>query len=507
MMHRLAALAILALGMGSSAVAAAADGPQIINGVDAAQGRWPMQVSIQFGSPRSHNCGGTLISNQWVLTAAHCFFSSGRQTVFAGDVTVIAGTNNNSDGSGQSRNVARMITHADYNDGTKNNDIALLQLDQAVAIVNPITLATPATEVLWAPAGQTVTAVGWGNTSTTGNVYPAQLKQVDVNMVARDTCNAAASYNGSINTNMLCAAAAGKDTCQGDSGGPLFVSNRAGGVVQIGVTSFGIGCANPSYPGIYARVSQYNDWIAARVPETLFATTRQSGWWYVAGQSGRGYSIEIRGNKLFFAGYMYETDGAATWYISSGAMASADSYSGTLQKFSGGQTLTGAYAAATSLGSVGALGITFTSDTTATMVMAGQTLSLVRFEITAGGVAAGPSANQPETGWYWNATEGGRGYFIEAQNNQVFFAAFMYRADGQPTWYYFGTPTTPTAGDGIQVQAPLSACTGGQTLTDATRSPSCAALSQNLTFQFPNPFTATMTLPDGRAVALTRFPF
>ncbi|MFX8466402.1 serine protease, partial [Acinetobacter baumannii] len=91
--------------------------------------------------------------------------------------------------------------------------------------------------------------------------YPALLKQVEVNMVSRDACNAASSYNGGITGNMLCAAAPGKDTCQGDSGGPLFVSNRAGGVVQVGVTSFGTGCANPSFPGVYARVSQYNDWI------------------------------------------------------------------------------------------------------------------------------------------------------------------------------------------------------------------------------------------------------
>lgn len=506
-MRRLLTLAAtLALGFLSSSAMAAGQS-RIINGFDAANGRWPMQVSIQFGSPRSHNCGGTLITNQWVLTASHCFFTSGRQTVFAGDVTVIAGTNNNSDGSGQSRNVARMITHADYNDSTKNNDVALLQLDQPVTIVSPIMLATPATEALWAPAGQAVTAIGWGNTSTTGDVYPALLKQVEVNMVSRDACNAASSYNGGITGNMLCAAAPGKDTCQGDSGGPLFVSNRAGGVVQVGVTSFGTGCANPSFPGVYARVSQYNDWIAARVPETLFATTRQSGWWFVNGQGGRGYSIEIRGNRMFFAGYMYEADGSATWYTSIGTMASADSYSGSLQRYQGGQSLTGAYTAAQSSGSVGTISLTFTSDTTATLVMAGQTLALVRYEFTTGGVAAGAAANQPETGWYWNTAEGGRGYFIEAQKDQIFLAAFMYRTDGQPTWYYFGSGTTATAGNGIQIQSPLSACTGGQTLTDATRSPSCSALSQALTLQFTNPFTATMTLPNGRAVSLTRFTF
>ncbi|MGQ3075801.1 MAG: trypsin-like serine protease, partial [Ferrovibrionaceae bacterium] len=100
-MRRLLTLAALALGFISSSAMAAGQS-RIINGFDAANGRWPMQVSIQFGSPRSHNCGGTLITNQWVLTAAHCFFTSGRQTVFAGDVTVIAGTNNNADGSGQS---------------------------------------------------------------------------------------------------------------------------------------------------------------------------------------------------------------------------------------------------------------------------------------------------------------------------------------------------------------------------------------------------------------------
>lgn len=485
--------------------ARAADAPEIIGGITAADGRWPAQVSVQVGFPSSNTCGGTLIAADWVMTASHCFHNSrGQLVVRASDLTIVSGTNNNSDGSGQRRSVSRLIVHPSYDPTLDDNDIALLQLSSPVTINNPAMLATPATDAAWAAAGQTVTATGWGNTNATGTAsYPSLLQQVDLTITSQTSCNTA--YGGDITANMICAAAPGKDTCQGDSGGPIFASNHAGGVIQVGITSFGIGCAQAAYPGVYTRVSRYNDWVRSYVPAALLSTTLQSGWWYVADQSGRGYSIEFRSGRLYFAGYMYDADGSAVWYTSSGAMASATSYAGALQKFVGGQTLTGAYAAPTLAGTVGSLGLTFTSNTTATLNLNGQVYNLVRFDITAGGVAAGPGATMPETGWYWNAAESGRGYFIEVQRDQMFFASFMYRADGQPVWYYYTGTAAPTAGGGVAINAALSQCAGGQTLANPALTPSCATLSQTIGLVFSNPFTATLILPDGRPIALTRF--
>lgn len=505
LLPRWLALGFAAVLVAGGQAARAADAPEIIGGVTAADGRWPTQVSIQVGSLPSHTCGGTLIAADWVMTASHCFHNSrGQLVVRASDLTIVAGTNNNSNGSGQRRGVTRLIVHPSYDATTDDNDIALVQLASSVTINNPTMLATPVTDAAWAGAGQTVTATGWGNTNAAGAAsYPALLQQVDLTVTSQTSCNTA--YGGDITANMICAAAPGKDTCQGDSGGPIFASNHAGGVIQVGITSFGIGCAQAAYPGVYTRVSRYNDWVRGYVPAALLSTTLQSGWWYVADQSGRGYSIEFRSGRLYFAGYMYDTDGSAVWYTSSGAMASATGYAGDLQKFAGGQTLTGPYTPPVLVGTVGTVGLTFTSDTTAVLTLNGQAFNLVRYDIMPGGVAAGPAANMPETGWYWDAAESGRGYFIEAQRDQVFFAGFMYRGDGQPVWTYFAAAAVPSASGGVTIQSPLSQCAGGQTLADPTLVPACATLGQTIGLSFSNPFTATMTLPDGRAIGLTRF--
>lgn len=485
--------------------AQAVDSAKIIGGVTVSERRWPVQVSIQYGSPSSHFCGGTLLSADWVMTASHCFYNSRGQLVLrASDLTVVAGTDNNSDGSGQRRSVTRLITHPSYNSTLDDNDIALLQLSQSVTINNPVMLATPETDAVWAGTGQVVTATGWGNTNATGTAnYPSRLQQVDLTVTSQSSCNTA--YGGDITANMICAASPGKDTCQGDSGGPLFASNHAGGVIQVGITSFGIGCAEAAYPGVYTRVSRYNDWVRSYVPAALLSTTLQSGWWYVADQPARGYSIEFRSGRLYFAGYLYDTDGSAVWYTSSGSMNSATTYAGTLQKFAGGQTLTGPYAAPVMVGTVGSVAITFTSDTTAVMSLNGQVANLVRYDIAAGGVAAGPASGMPETGWYWNAAEGGRGYFIEAQRDQIFFGGFMYRADGQPVWYYFSAQAVANAAGGVTIQSPLNLCAGGQPVSDAAHVPTCASTGQSVALVFTNPFTATLMLPDGRAISLARF--
>jgi len=240
------------------------------------------------------------------------------------------------------------------------------------------------------------------------------------------------------------------------------------------------------------------------VPEALTSTTLQSGWWYVANQSGRGFAIEFRSGRVYLAAFMYEDDGSAGWYVSTGAMADATTYRGTLNRFAGGPTLT-AVAAPRLVSAPGAVELNFTSDTTARITLNGQAFDLVRFDITAGGVAAGTPNGMPETGWYWNPNEAGRGYFIEVQRDQTFIGTFMYRNDGAPIWYYFSTNVVRTGGDGSQVQSMLGGCTGGQTLADAAKVPVCQAMTQGVTVAFPTRSTAQMIYPDGHSVALQRF--
>lgn len=241
--------------------------PQIIGGEEATPGAWPWMVAlVSADSPDAFNgqfCGGSLIAPTWVLTAAHC-----TEGATADQIDVVLGRHALSSNAGERIRVAEIINHPNYNPDTVNNDIALLRLSTAssqtaVAILSSdnANLAAPGTDA---------TVTGWGNTSTTGAEFPDALRQVTVPVVSNQTCNAPQSYNGAITDNMLCAgfAEGGKDSCQGDSGGPLVVPNGQGGWAQAGVVSWGFGCADPNFYGVYARVSNFQGWIAEQMGET-----------------------------------------------------------------------------------------------------------------------------------------------------------------------------------------------------------------------------------------------
>lgn len=240
--------------------------PRIIGGTQAASGAWPAQVAlISAGASSNYNglfCGGTVIDPLWVLTAAHCV--SGKTT---SSFQVLTGTNR-LDGTGTKINVSQIIVHPSYNSSTFDNDIALVRLASS-ASVTAATLITSGTASL-ANSGVEAIATGWGDTNIDPNVATASmdLMQVTLPIVSNATCNN--SYGGAITNNMLCAGynEGGKDTCQGDSGGPLWVPNGSGGYVQAGITSFGNGCAQPTFYGVYARITQYNSWITSHVGTT-----------------------------------------------------------------------------------------------------------------------------------------------------------------------------------------------------------------------------------------------
>lgn len=238
---------------------------QIVGGGNAAVGELPWQVIVY---PDQYLCGGTLIDANWVLTAAHCVVDENGAPMNPGLVQVVAGEYRlaSSDGTEQQRGVVQLHVHPGYNADTSDNDLALLHLDAPVTLGPSVgTIArveSPAYDSLAAPGVEAMVS-GWGALVEGGPVADT-LQKVRVPIVSNGACNSA--YGGGITDNMVCAGltAGGKDSCQGDSGGPLVVPD--GGSWRLaGVVSFGTGCAQAGFYGVYTRVSWYDQWIAGYV--------------------------------------------------------------------------------------------------------------------------------------------------------------------------------------------------------------------------------------------------
>ncbi|KAI7803134.1 chymotrypsinogen A-like [Triplophysa rosa] len=232
---------------------------KIVGGVDAIVGSWPWQVSI-CDAYQFHFCGGSLINKNWVLSAAHCFQSINRSHIM---IYLGRQNQNGSNPHEINRTVIQLINHPDYNTITNDNDIALLRLSSSVYFtdyIKPVCLAAAGSVF---DEGLSSWVTGWGDTGN--GTSPDILQEVEIPIVSNFYCNMA--YNSDITDNMLCAGlinVGGKDSCQGDSGGPL-VSKQNSKWIQSGIVSFGIVCADPRFPGVYARVSKYQDWIKSHI--------------------------------------------------------------------------------------------------------------------------------------------------------------------------------------------------------------------------------------------------
>ncbi len=249
---------------------------------------------------------------------------------------------------------------------------------------------------------------------------------------------------------------------------------------------------------------------AVTVPGSLTCvpSAPQTGWWWNPLEDGRGFSIEKRGNNLFFAAFLYDVSGRSTWHVSSGPVSLEGSlYNGDLLSASGGQTLGGAYSRFPTLGSAGSMTLTFNNDSTGTLVWAGGTVPIQRFNIVPNGLSLPAVPGQPESGWWWNEQEAGRGFFMEWQNGTLDIAGYMYDDNGNPVWYL-------TVGD-IGGSAAARTFSGtwwsygnGQTLTGPWRQN--ARTNSNVapvTITFSGGDTALMTLPNGRTTSLKRHRF
>ncbi|MBL4916166.1 serine protease [Szabonella alba] len=289
----------------------AEEGARIIGGQVAEPGAWPWQVGFMINgapmSPEGHFCGGSMLLDRWVLTAAHCVHMADNDGNF-GDVnpraiSVLAGTNTIAPGEGDLVPVDRIFVHPDYRGTEFDNDIALVKLARAPQ-TRYSTITVPDAEFgdyLDQP-GVITLVTGWGLTE--GGSHPEQLRQVEIQMMDRNLCNQVMLENLAeeavkgfahavqvfglneddayrawdvlvagakipMSTNMLCSGTyeGGKTACSGDSGGPLMVQLQDGNFIQAGVVSWGLsgaggkGCDETAPFSAYTRVSNYLPWL------------------------------------------------------------------------------------------------------------------------------------------------------------------------------------------------------------------------------------------------------
>ncbi|KAM4623392.1 chymotrypsin-like protease CTRL-1 [Polymixia lowei] len=249
---------------------------RIVGGEDAGAGVWPWQVSLHIGG--SHICGGTLISSQWILTAAHCMISPSLSawTVFLGRLT-----QQNSNPNEVRSGVSQIIIHPQFNDTFSNNDIALMRLSGPVtftSFIRPICLAGNASLVHTSTSCWTT---GWGRTRDgVALESPQTLQEVEIPVVGNRQCSCQYTpvEGGTITENMICAGRENRGACQGDSGGPLQCKQGALWI-QTGITSFGVPCALAAFPEVYSRVSEFQAWITDNVARASvgFVTFTSSG--------------------------------------------------------------------------------------------------------------------------------------------------------------------------------------------------------------------------------------
>jgi len=232
---------------------------RIIGGTLAPVNSYPWFAQALKSNNGWAGCGGSLVTPEYVLTAAHCFddpkvvtakYRIGAFCNFSGNCGQVS----------QTVNVAKKYVHEGYNSVTANNDFALMKLASRVTVTNPVKMDQGTISPNYPSGYRNLWTLGFGNMNNGGSSFPNNLYHVELAHVPQATCNA--NYGGDILPSMICASNPGKDSCEGDSGGPFYDKNVQ---TLVGVVSWGFGCADPKYPGVYARIANQWTWIKTNI--------------------------------------------------------------------------------------------------------------------------------------------------------------------------------------------------------------------------------------------------
>jgi hypothetical protein len=250
-----------------------------------------------------------------------------------------------------------------------------------------------------------------------------------------------------------------------------------------------------------ALVAQFRASKAGNIPVVPAA-----GYWYNPAAAGTGFTIEqnATSGNVFVAAYLYAANGNPVWYAAGPAQLSGNMFNAPMIAFSGGETLSGNYQPASVGPSPGNMSITFTDASDGTLTWPGGAVPVTRFSFATNGLNSPPNSTQPQTGYWYNPAEPGRGYTIEVQNNTLFLAAYMYDGSGNPVWYASG-PSTLVGNNTFE--GTLTEFSGGQSLTGSYKPPTGTAAVGVVTIQFQTSTTGILTLPDGKQIPIQRFSF
>ncbi|XP_049888035.1 chymotrypsin-2-like [Pectinophora gossypiella] len=225
---------------------------RIVGGQDAPEGRVPYQVSLRSIFD-SHFCGGSILNQRWVLTAAHC--TVGQSSSY---IRVVVGTNSLLVG-GERYSVDAIINHEGFNNALITNDVSLLKVSRDIEFndrVQPIQLPDDNTE-----GGAQLLLSGWGRVSYPGDL-PIQLQMINLTALSVEVCQDIYSNINPVFANQICSLTkTGEGACHGDSGGPLVENSKV-----VGIVSWGMPCAR-GYPDVYTRVYSFKSWILEKLSE------------------------------------------------------------------------------------------------------------------------------------------------------------------------------------------------------------------------------------------------